>query len=86
MGSTSPRLQATSKPWGAAWRGARPRKSRQIAVIENEIGALGVDGALVANSHAEAGRPAAGHREAACEGPRGAKTKLKGGPSFVVIW
>ncbi|CAJ1437380.1 unnamed protein product [Effrenium voratum] len=28
-------------------------KSR-IAVIENEIGALGVDGALVANSHAEA--------------------------------
>ena len=25
----------------------------EIAVIENEIGALGVDGALVANAHAE---------------------------------
>ena len=27
----------------------------KIAVIENEIGSLGVDGALVANAHAEAG-------------------------------
>ena len=26
----------------------------KIAVIENEIGSLGVDGALVANAHAEA--------------------------------
>ena len=28
--------------------------AHKIAVIENEIGSLGVDGALVANAHAEA--------------------------------
>ena len=32
-------------------------RTLQIAVIENEIGALGVDGALVANAHSEAGCP-----------------------------
>ena len=33
------------------------KRTLQIAVIENEIGALGVDGALVANAHSEAGCP-----------------------------